>query len=193
MTVDMPLVSLVTPTPDAPSDPAALARAARAGDAAALGALYDAYAESLYRTAYRLSGNADDAQDIVHDCFVGLPQALRQYDERGNLSAWLRRVVVRLVLMRRRGDDRRREDSLDLVSALALASSSRADARVELDDVRRVVDALPVALRDVFVLKQIDGYSHEEIAQLLGISAGASRVRLSRALDTLGRALAPRS
>lgn len=188
----MPLAFPVTPTPNSPLDPAALARAARSGDAAALGGLYDAYADSLYRTAYRLSGNADDAQDIVHDCFVGLPQALRQYDERGNLAAWLRRVVVRLVLMRRRGDDRRREDSLDATPSPALASASRTDARAELDDVRRVIDALPIALRDVFVLKQIEGYSHEEIAQILGISAGASRVRLTRALDALGRALAPR-
>jgi len=188
--MDTPLASLVPLTPGSPPDPAALARSARAGDANALGGLYDAYADSLYRIAYRLSDNSDDAQDIVHDCFVGLPQALRHYDERGNLGAWLRRVIVRLVLMRRRGDDRRREVPFEAMPSPA--STSRTDAAAELDDIRRVIDALPTALRDVFVLKQIEGYSHEEIAQLLGISAGASRVRLTRALTALGRALAPR-
>ena len=164
----------------------ALVRAARRGDAAALGTLYDAYADTLYRTAFRLSGNSDDAQDIVHDCFVGLPEALLQYDERGRLEAWLRRVVVRLVLMRRRSELRRREDRVDLTP---ISSPMRTEARAELGDVRSAVSALPQAMRDVFLLKQIEGYSHEEIAQLLGISAGASRVRFSRALDTLRRAL----
>jgi len=168
-------------------DPVALARAAGTGDLDALGALYDAYAESLYRTAFRLSGNREDAEDVVHDCFVGLPEALRDYDEQGKFDAWLRRIVVRLALMRRRGNDRRREVAID--AGPEPRSTSRADARLEIDEAQRAVNALPKSLRDVFVLKQIEGYSHDEIARLLGISAAASRVRLTRALRTLGRAL----
>lgn len=64
--MDKSLASLVTPRSSV--DPAALARAARAGDANALGGLYDAYAALLYQTALRLSGDSDDAQDVVHDC-----------------------------------------------------------------------------------------------------------------------------
>jgi RNA polymerase sigma-70 factor, ECF subfamily len=186
----MRTISSAPVPPATPLDPTALASAVRAGDVAALGALYDAYAESLFRTAYRLSGNREDAQDVVHDCFVGLPEALRQYDEHGKLDAWLRRIVVRLVLMKRRSVDRRREVPYDATPPLA--SASRTDAAAELDDVHRVVAALPTPLRDVFVLKQIEGYTHDETARLLGISSGASRVRLTRALDALGRALAPR-
>ena len=144
----------------------------------------------LYRTAYRLTNNGDDAQDIVHDCFVGLPEALRRYDERGSFDAWIRRIVVRYALMRRRRESRRRESPLD--GEAALAAETRTDAQSELDDVRRAVDALPPSLRDVFVLKQVEGYSHEEIAQMVGISAGASRVRLTRALATLRTSLGPR-
>lgn len=173
-----------------PPDLAHLARAARSGDAAALGALYDCFADSLYRTAYRLTGSTDDAQDIVHDCFLGLPEALRHYDERGTLEAWLRRVVVRLTLMRRRGEMRRREDAVDAVAELA--ASERSDTDAELSDVRKAINALPDSLRDVFILKQIEGYSHDEIAALLGISSGASRVRLTRALEALRRALISR-
>lgn len=185
----IPRLSLVTPASS--PDPAALARAAAAGDIGALGALYDEYAKPLYRTALRLSGNSEDAQDIVHDLFVGLPEALRHYDEQGKLDAWLRRIVVRLALMRHRGDDRRREVPLD--AGAEPTSVSRADSRLEVDEVQRAVDALPTPLRAVLVLKQIEGYTHDEIAQLLGISAGASRVRLTRALNALGRSLSPRS
>lgn len=183
-------ISSAPVTPARPLDPIALASAARAGDIEALGALYDVYAESLFRTAYRLSGSREDAQDVVHDCFVGLPEALRQYDEQGKLDAWLRRIVVRLVLMKRRSASRRREVPYD--AAPTLESASRADAAAELEDIHRAVAALPTPLRDVFVLKQIEGYSHDETARLLGISPGASRVRLTRALAALGRALAPR-
>lgn len=185
--MESPITALPAHTPP---DLAYLARTARGGDAAALGALYDVFADTLFKTAYRLTGSTDDAQDIVHDCFVGLPEALRHYDERGALGAWLRRIVVRLVLMRRRSAIRRREDPIDLIDALPATHQS--DTRADLNDIRTKVHALPEALRDVFILKQIEGYSHDEIAELLGISSGASRVRLTRALDALRRALISR-
>lgn len=167
-----------------------LVRATRAGDAGALGTLYDLFAQRLYETAYRLLQSRDDAQDVVHDCFVGLPEALRRYEEQGKLEAWLRRIVVRMVLMRRRRQTSRRESSFDEQLVL---SSSRTDAAAELADVHRAIANLPESLRDVFVLNQIEGYAHDEIAQLLDISAGASRVRLTRALDALRRALVTRN
>ncbi len=172
-----------------PADSSALVHGARAGDSSALGALYDRYAEMLYRTAYRLSANSADAQDAVHDCFVGLPEALRQYDERGALDAWLRRIIVRLVLMRQRSESRRRESSIEIETLPA--SDTRADAGTEMSEVRRAVDALPAPLRDVFILKQVEGYAHDEIARFMGITAGASRVRLARALESLRRTLTP--
>lgn len=179
-------LAIKAPSPDL----VALVRATQSGDAAALGALYDAYADVLYQTAYRLLRSSDDAEDVVHDCFVGLPEALRHYEERGQLEAWLRRIVVRLVLMRRRGNARRRETSLE--ETPVILSSTRTDAAAEMTDVNRAVNALPASLRDVFLLKQVEGYAHEEIAQLLGITAGASRARLTRALDSLRRVLTPR-
>ena len=102
----------------------------------------------------------------------------------------VRRGVVRLVLMRRRGAARRREDAFD--DDLQLAGRERTDALAEHRDVQRAVAALPESLRDVFILKQVEGYRHDEIATLLGITEGASRVRLTRAVDALRRALVER-
>src|SRR6266487_1253667 len=90
----------------------------RNGDPAALGLLYDAFGAGLFRLAYRLTGTREDAEDVVHDVFVGLPEALTRYEERGRLGAWLRRVTARVALMRLRGQARRRETGFEDVAEL---------------------------------------------------------------------------
>ncbi len=177
-------------------DPAALVRAAQSGDPEALGALYDRYATSIFRTACRFVPTAADAEDVVHDVFVGLPEALRSYEETGRFGAWLTRVTVRLALMRERGRRRRREEPLDTDQLPGREQAMARDAihapvsPAEHDDLFRAVHALPEPLRHVLLLRLVDDFTHDEIAITLGISAGASRVRLSRALDALRRALA---
>jgi RNA polymerase sigma-70 factor (ECF subfamily) len=169
------------------ADTSALIANTRDGDRAALGALYDLYATTLFRTAYRLTNDVANAEDAVHDCFVGLPEALRHYEDRGALGAWLRSIVVRLVLMRRRAESRRQESPLTLLEPDVEATPP--DVGAEIVEARRAIAALPASLRDVVVLHRVEGYSHEEIGALLGISAGASRVRLTRAIQQLRRLL----
>jgi len=158
---------------------------ARSGDPAALGMLYDAFGAGLFRLAYRLTGTREDAEDVVHDVFVGLPEALTRYEERGRLGAWLRRVTARVALMRLRGQARRRETGFEQAAELP----ARTDATPEQVELRAAVDGLPHALRSVLVLKEMEGYSHAEIAELLGISAATSRVRLFRAIRHVRRKL----
>jgi RNA polymerase sigma-70 factor (ECF subfamily) len=166
-----------------------LLRSARQGDPAGIGALYSQHADALFRTAYRIVGTRADAEDVVHDLFVGLPEALRRYEDHGQLGSWLNRIVVRLALMQMRAERRRRVTPLDetAVGSLHVAATGRTEASLEFMALQQLVMALPDELRTVFVLKQVEGYSHEEIGALLGISAGASRVRLSRALQMLRR------
>lgn len=166
---------------------AELIRRARAGDPTALAALYDRHGDALFRACRRLTGSAADADDLVHDLFVGLPEALGRYEERGTFEAWLERVAVRLALMHLRSKRRRREVPLE--AAAGTAARYRTDERIEGEDLDRALASLPDPLRAVFVLKQIEGYSHREIAKLLGITDGASRVRLNRALQALREAL----
>jgi len=150
-------------------------------DAQVLGALYDTYASQLFRLAYRLLGTREDAEDVVHDVFVGLPEALAHYEERGRLGAWLRRVTVRVALMRQRSRERRREISLHSAAEVP----TPAGLTPEQIELQAAVNALPGALRSVLVLKEMEGYSHAEIAALLGISAVTSRVRLYRAMRSV--------
>lgn len=164
-----------------------LARAARDGDLAALGALYDRSAPALFRTLLRFTDSPADAEDVLHDVFVGLPEALRAYAERGRFDAWLARVAVRHALMRRRAQSRRREEGLDR----AAASLATDDATRHVDDasehagLHAAVRALPDGLRQVLLLRQVEGFSHHEIADALGISVANSRTRLARAIDAL--------
>src|ERR1043165_8907600 len=81
--------------------------AARSGSADALGTLFARHAGLVYRVALRLTASDADAQDIVQDVFVGLPEALRGYEEHGSFEAWLKRVAVRCALMRMRAAERR--------------------------------------------------------------------------------------
>ncbi len=154
--------------------PGSLIAEARAGSPDALSALYLEHGAALFRLAYRLVGAREDAEDVVHDVFVGLPEALRRYEERGSFAPWLKRVTARLALMRLRRSKRRREVALD-----------NAAGQAEPPVTQAAVDTLPDLLRVVLVLKEIEGYGHAEIALLLGISEGASRVRLTRALKRL--------
>ncbi len=168
---------------DTSTESALLARV-RAGDAEALGELFARFAGVVHRAALHLTGSAADADDVVQDVFVALPEALRGYEVRVSLSGWIRKVAVRAALTRLRRSERRREDRLDEVHEPA-----RADREIERLEVERLIARLPATLRTVLVLKEIEGYSHGEIGRLLGISESASEVRLYRAKQLLRKQL----
>jgi RNA polymerase sigma-70 factor (ECF subfamily) len=149
------------------------------GDPQALEAVFRRYSADLVRLATGVMPRVADAEDVVQDVFVGLRLALRSYDERGTFRAWLRGVTVRTALAARRRDTRRRETALD-----AAVDAPDADRMPDVA-MRDALARLPEPLRDVFVLKVIEGYSHAEIGALLDIRAGTSEVRLFRAIRRL--------
>ncbi len=160
----------VTDTP--PGTP--LLQRAAAGSSEAIAELYQEHGEAVFRTAYRLTGSAADAEDVLQDVFVGLPEALRSFAGRGSFGGWLRRVAARTALMRIRQQSRRGEVGLAPDTELNRDDPSNA---VERTAIERALGELPEALRAVFVLKEVEGYSHAEIAELLGIRPGTSAVR----------------
>jgi RNA polymerase sigma-70 factor (ECF subfamily) len=171
--------------PGASDEVGALVDGARGGRAEALAALYQAHGAALYRLAYRLTGTREDAEDVLHDVFVGLPEALGRYEERGNLTGWLKRVTVRVALGRVRSRKRRGEVPLELAGPRSEPLADPEGIALQV-----AVNELPHRLREVIVLKEIEGYSHREVADLLGISVVASRVRAHRGLARLRQLLA---
>jgi RNA polymerase sigma-70 factor, ECF subfamily len=143
-----------------------------------IAAIYRRHADTLVAVAYRLLLSRADAEDVVHDLFVGLPEALQKYEERGRMESWLKRIVVRLALTRLR--TRRRLAADELADGVVAAADP-----VNRVAIQRALAELSPTLRAVLVLKEVEGFSHAEIATMLGISVGASEVRLHRALRQL--------
>jgi RNA polymerase sigma-70 factor, ECF subfamily len=181
-------LNLLMPTSlSEPVDPPDLLLRGAAGDPSALTALYERFGAQVYAIAARLLADAADAEDIVQEVFIRLPEALRSFDGRGDFGAWLRRVTTRTALMALRARSRRRESFGEVLERVA--GRHRVDAVIDKVTVDEALAALTPALRVVVVLKEIEGYSHDEIASLLGISRAASEVRLFRATRALRRLL----
>ena len=160
---------------------------ARSGEPSAIAQLYVRYGDAVYRIGFRLTGSSADAEDVLQDVFLGLARALHTYAGRGSLEGWIKRVAVRTTLMKLRLRKRKGEVSLENVSLSAAEEAvPSATERLELEE---AVLTLPDQLRTTFVLREVEGYSHDEIGNMLGIGAGASRVRLHRARKQLRNSL----
>jgi RNA polymerase sigma-70 factor (ECF subfamily) len=155
-----------------------LIQQASGGSNSALGALFELHGALVHRVAYCLTLSADEAEDIVQDVFVGLPEALAAYDGRGAFEAWLRKVTVRVALVRLRSARRR---SATAINAQLQHATSRSDHTLDRLALEAALSALPNDLRAVFVLRDMQGFSHSEIGAMLGILPGTSQVRLHRA------------
>ncbi len=178
----------VTPTPRPPGAPVRLdLDALRRGDAEALAAVYREHAGGLLRTLRGFLGEEAEAEDVLHDVFVGLPEALRRYEDRGVFGAWLRRVALRVALQRLR--TRRRRGEVGLGPTVAPSARAEAEALPARLLVEQALATLPEGLRTVVVLRELEGWTHREIAEFLGIREGAVMTRHCRAMKRLRREL----
>jgi RNA polymerase sigma-70 factor (ECF subfamily) len=171
------------------SEPELIARVL-AGDRVAARDLYDAHAPRVYRLAYRMSGDADMAREATQDVFVRAFSQLARFRGDAALSTWLHRITLTVVAstMRKVQRMRERELPLDLRDATAAAVEGRGDPvlRVRL---HRAIDALPEIYRMAVIMHDIEGYTHLEIAEILGVAEGTCKSRLSLARAQLRTAL----
>jgi RNA polymerase sigma-70 factor (ECF subfamily) len=168
--------------PDASSNAVLAARLQR-GEDGSLDLVYYRFAGPLLQLAARLTGSPQTGEDVVHDVFVGLPDAMAGYRESGQFDRWLRRIVTRRALDYLRRSARRQEVDVDAdVECVHAAYQPDVTTRMVLD---AAIAALPDALRTVFVLRAVEGYTHAEIADVLGILRGTSEVRFFRAIRAL--------
>lgn len=153
-----------------------------AGDQGALAELFVAYGDLVYRTALRLTRSRADAEDIAQELFLRLPESARGFTgPAASFPGWIRRVAVRQSLTHLRSGRRRREVSVDGVASLLAPTIASLDRLT----IETALARLPDEQRTVFLLKEVEGYGHAEIAELLGISVANSEVRLHRARRTL--------
>ena len=164
--------------------------ALRLGDPSAIAECYHRHANPLHTLAWRLTGSREDAEDIVHDVFVGLPEALARYEERGQFAAWLSRITLRMALMRQRraAHDRLEVGDQGPGQAEAISHTPVGDAALAAR-IMTALRRLTPPLRHVFILRALYENTHVEIAAALDISVSASEVRYHRAIRQLRQSL----
>ncbi|MGH7754026.1 MAG: RNA polymerase sigma factor [Gemmatimonadales bacterium] len=163
---------------------------ARAGDPAAERALYEAHVDRVYRLAYRLAGEADLATEFTQDTFVRAFERLREFRGEAAFSTWLHAIATSVVYNGMRKIKRFRSREADLEDAERVTGTpvrAEPDLKIRL---HRAIDALAQGYRTVFVMHDVEGYTHEEIASALGVETGTSKAQLSRARAKLREALA---
>jgi RNA polymerase sigma-70 factor (ECF subfamily) len=162
-----------------------LVRRAQAGDQAAFRDLYYQLAGRVYALCLRLTGDAGAAEERTQDVFVRAWDKLRSFRGESAFSSWLHRLAVNVVMNERRTTFRR-EQRVTPVAAPEALERGRSEPMIGLNiDLERAIAALPAGAREVFVLYDIEGYSHAEIADLTGVAEGTSKAQLFRARHLL--------
>ena len=162
----------------------------RAGDGAAERALYDAHVDRVYRLAYRLAGDDALAQDFTQETFIRAFSKLDSFRGESAFSTWLHSITTTVVLNGLRKVKRFRQRETDIDDAHAIGVSRRESEPDLKLRMKQAIDALPNGYRTVFVMHDVEGYTHEEIGSALGVETGTSKAQLSRARAKLRIALA---
>jgi RNA polymerase sigma-70 factor (ECF subfamily) len=179
-----------------------LARRASSGDESAFERLYRAHTGRVFALCLRMSGSRQRAAELTQDVFVHVWQRLGTWRGESALSSWIYRLTVNLVLSNVRGEQRRHSREMTEEQTLESARRTTDDERRRSDlgavrpasvleriDLERAIATLPPGARTVFVLHDVEGYKHDEIAKLTGTAEGTCRAQLHRARKLLIEAL----
>ena len=160
-----------------------------AGDPGAERALYDRYVDQVWRMTYRFAGDGDRAADWTQETFIRVFQRLRDFRAESKLGTWIGAIAVSVSLGGLRSNRRHidRREPLEAGGEIA-AREDRHDGHLS-DKLKRAIAQLAEGYRSVFVLHDVEGYTHEEIGEMLGVTAGTSKAQLSRARARLRQSL----
>jgi RNA polymerase sigma-70 factor (ECF subfamily) len=176
----MPVVAIDQSQAGLPDEGKSDVARAAAGDRRAFERLYRAHVDRIYSLCVRMSGDRARAEELTQDVFVRAWEKLTQFRGESAFGTWLHRLAVNVVLNARKIEGRQREridGSEDTLDRLPNAP----DHVGERMDLEAAIALLPPGARRVFVLHDMQGYRHEDIAELLGITTGGSKAQLHRA------------
>lgn len=178
-------VSAAGTPPRVRADELALVERCRQGDLAAFEELYRTHAGRLYSLAWRIVGNPVDAEDLLQEIFLAAHRKLDSFRGESALSTWLYRLATNLCLDHLRSKATRTShltDALDDEPGLAdVSSRGLADRALTRMDLERALAQLPPGCRAAFVLHDVEGLEHKEIAEALGIAEGTSKSQVHKA------------
>ena len=173
------------PTAELRAEVDRLVASAREGDRAAFDELVRRTYVDTYTLAMRLTANEEDARDVVQESYLRAWKGIKRFRGDAQFSTWMYRITANAAATLVQKRRRRRAESLDTVdepidTSIEGQPESAAESAIGLEDLARAVAALPPKLRSTVVLKDVYGLSHEAIAEDLGISVAAAKVRLHR-------------
>ena len=163
------------------------------GNRASQKALYDRLAPRMFPLCIRYIGDRETAEDVLQDGFVTLFTRLKDYKGEGSFEGWARKIFVNTALM-----SLRKKDALKMSDDLEAARGLKAETASQMQnlgykELMAMITELPPGFRTVFNMYAIEGYSHKEIGEMLGISETTSRTQLSRARSWLQNKIKERS
>lgn len=138
----------------------------------------------MYNAAWRITGREDEAEDALQEAFISAFRNLDKYRGEASFGSWLKRIVINKainILKTRKADPWPENDKIDI----AEASFDEGIDDLTVERVRRAIDQLPDGYRSVLSLYLLEGYDHEEIGQILGVSESTSKSQLNRAKNKL--------
>jgi RNA polymerase sigma-70 factor, ECF subfamily len=171
---------------------------AQQGDAAAFEHLYRQHSRHIYAVCFRMAGNSSDAEELTQEAFLQVFRKIGSFRGESAFSTWLHRVTFNIVLMRLRKKklgEISLEDTLD--TDKELGTPRKQIGQVDLNmtglfdrlGLNRAIAQLPAGCKRMFLLHDVEGYGHEEIAKILGCSVGNSKSQLHKARVRLRKLL----
>lgn len=173
---------------DPPRDDQAIVQRALDGDQVAYRILYDRNVDRIFRLAFRMLGDEEAAREATQKAFIRAFESLGQFRGDAAFSTWLHRVAVSVILNERRVAARLGSREMELDDHVAQGRTPPPEVEVRVR-IRRAVEGLSEIYKTVFLMHDVEGYKHEEIAEALGVAVGTSKARLSRARSMLRQAL----
>ena len=165
----------------------------KAGDRDAHYRLYKMYSRSMFNVSYRITGTQEDAEDAVQEAFISAFRSLGSYRAEATFGAWLKRIVVNKsinALKKRKHELMPDNEGWDMPEAQA---PEEYKDELTIERVKKAIEELPDGYRSVLSLYLLEGYDHEEIAGIMGISESTSKSQLNRAKGKLREKLTTRS
>jgi RNA polymerase sigma factor (sigma-70 family) len=160
----------------------------RQNDRRAQKALYDQYCKAMYTTAYRITGDVEWAGEALQDAFMQVFKHIGSFEQRSTLGAWIKTIVVRAALQK---VDRRKSSMTSWPEEYSDTMLDWGTSPIDAMQLEQAIQRLPEGARAVFVLAEVEGYAHKEIAEMLDISEGTSKSQLFAAKKRLRELLSP--
>lgn len=170
-----------------------LVKRAADGDALAFEEIYKRHHGRVYSLCMRMTGNAAEAEDLTQDAFIQLHRKIGSFRGESAFTTWLHRLTVNIVLMhfrKRAVRDEKVTDDGEMPEQIEVGTSNpTAMPVIDRIAIDAALSQLPRGYRTVFILHDVDGYEHEEIAHILGIAVGTSKSQLHKARMKMRRLL----